>query len=98
MLYNPSSYFYKRYLSGANQALKMETSNGPDLSIRGTLLKCLPFGAIKARGPVAIVMSFYGNNEVVTGLMQTLSHKTRAYIVNAKGLKGFLKAGLISIL
>ena len=36
------------------------------------------------------MLSYLGDREEIYGLMRTLSHKTRAYITNAKGLKGFL--------
>ena len=36
-------------------------------------------------------MSFYGFDCDVYNVMQKLSHQTRAYIINGKGLKGLLK-------
>ena len=35
-------------------------------------------------------MSYYGKSTEVYALMQELSHKTRAFIKNASGLRGFL--------
>ena len=49
----------------------------------------LPF-SLKSRNGVAIVFSFYGDSEKVGIFMQKASHKTRAYYVNANGLKGFI--------
>ena len=43
-------------------------------------------------------MSFYGDSDEVYMLLRTASHKTRAFITNAKGLKGFLVRGIISII
>ena len=37
-----------------------------------------------------MILSFFGHSNEVFELMQTLSHGTRAFIFNAKGLKGFL--------
>ena len=36
------------------------------------------------------MLGFIGYRDEVTPLMQTLSHATRAFIVNANGLPGFL--------
>ena len=36
------------------------------------------------------MLSYLGDKEEVYGLMRVTSHKTRAYIKNADGLKGFL--------
>ena len=52
--------------------------------------KCLPFGALQSRNVAATVLSYLGSNDQVYELMRTTSHKTRAYITNAKGLKGYL--------
>ena len=52
--------------------------------------KCLPFGALQSRHVTAIMLSYFGSNDWVYELMRCTSHKTRAYIKNAKGLKGFL--------
>ena len=39
---------------------------------------------------MALVWSYYSINEKVIDLLQRMSHKSRAYIYNADGLKGFL--------
>ena len=49
----------------------------------------MPF-ALKSRNGVAITFSFFGDSTEVCDFMRQASHKTRAYIVNAKGLPGFL--------
>ena len=49
----------------------------------------LPF-SLESRNGVAIVFSYFGDSEEVSCFMQTASHMTRAYYINAKGLKGFL--------
>ena len=66
------------------------------LGIRNEYLKCLPFKDIQTRNATAIILSFYGDKEFVSKLMQCLSHKTRAYFVNADCLKGFLCHSLVS--
>ena len=58
-------------------------------------MKAIPFGKLQSRAPVAIMLSFFGFNYQVQDLMQKLSHKTRAYFVNAEGLKGFLLVGTV---
>ena len=45
---------------------------------------------LEARPPIGIILGFVSNSHEVTPLMQTISHATRAYIVNADGLPGFL--------
>ena len=57
--------------------------------IRDELKKELIFG-IKARPPIGIVLGFYGFRYDVMELMKHLSHGTRAYIINAGGLPGFV--------
>ena len=52
--------------------------------------KCIPFGALQSRNVAATVLSYLGSNDYVYELMRCTSHKTRAYITNAKGLKGYL--------
>ena len=56
-----------------------------------------PF-SLKTRHGIAIVLAFYGDNEEVSEFMQAASHTTRAYIVNANGLIGFLAPSIIEIL
>ena len=65
------------------------------VAIKKQYLKAIPFGKLQSRAPVAIMLSFYGFNFQVQNLMQKLSHKTRAYFVNAGGLKGFLVVGTV---
>ena len=60
--------------------------------------KELPFGQLKTRHGVAIVLSYLDDSKNVNSLMQQISHRARAYIFNAKGLKGFLVPGVISII
>ena len=45
---------------------------------------------IEARPPIGMILGFYGFCHQVMKLMQRLSHRTRAYIVNAEGLPGFV--------
>ena len=47
---------------------------------------------------MATVLSYFGTSEKVYFLVQKLSHKTRAYFVNADELKGFLVHGITDIL
>ena len=42
------------------------------------------------------MLSYLGDQEEVYGLMRVTSHRTRAYIKNADGLKGFLVASSIA--
>ena len=66
--------------------------------IKNDLRRGLIFG-IKARLPIGIILSFAGYRHEVMPLLQKLSHGTRAYIVNADGLPGFLiENSLIEIL
>ena len=57
--------------------------------IQEELKKGLIFGQ-KARPPIGIILGFVDYSHEVMPLMQTLSQATRAYIVNAGGLSGFL--------
>jgi len=43
------------------------------------------------------MLGFLGDSDEILNLMQRLSHSTRAYLVNAKGLKGFLVLGITAI-
>ena len=56
--------------------------------IKEELKRGLIFG-LKARPPIGIILSFLGYSYEVFELMQTLSHRTRAFIFNAQGLNGF---------
>ena len=57
--------------------------------IKHELKKGLVFG-LRARLPIAIIIGFIGYRHDVMPMMQKLSHGTRAYICNAKGLPGFV--------
>ena len=57
--------------------------------IRDELKKDLIFG-IGARLPIGIVLGFCGYRHQVMKMMQGFSHGTRAYIINAGGLPGFV--------
>ena len=57
--------------------------------IKEELKRNLIFG-IQARPAIGMILSFFGYSYDVFELLQTLSHSTRAFIFNAKGLKGFL--------
>ena len=59
------------------------------MPIKDELRKSLIFG-IGARPPIGIILGFYGFRHQVLILMQCLSHGTRAFIVNADGLPGFV--------
>ena len=59
------------------------------VTIRDNLKKGLVFG-LQARLPIGLILGFFGFRHEVLSLMQTLSHSSRAYILNAKGLKGFV--------
>ena len=58
----------------------------------------LIFG-LQARPPIAHILGYLGYSHEVMPILQNLSHSTRAYIVNAEGLSGFVrKIPLIQIL
>ena len=71
------------------------TYNGIDFKnfvivpIKVELKQCLILG-LQARPPIAKILSFLGYSYKVYELLQTLSHSTRASILNAKGLQNFL--------
>ena len=58
---------------------------------KDSLKKRLPFGNLKSRHSIAVVLSYLGTTLEVYPLLQKISHTTRAYIFNEKGLKGFLE-------
>ena len=53
---------------------------------------------LKAQPPIASILSFAGYRHEITPKLQTISHSTRAYISNAKGLPGILQASTSEIL
>ena len=55
----------------------------------------MPFGTMKSRHAIAVMLSYLGSKIKVYELMRTMSHRTRAYIHNANGLKGFLAVGTV---
>ena len=59
------------------------------VQIREDLKKGLIFG-LEARLPIGIILGYLGFRHEVVRLMQTISNATRAYIINADGLRGFL--------
>ena len=59
------------------------------VKIREELKSSLIFG-LQARPPIAHILAYFGYSYEVMHLMQTLSHATRAFFVNADGLQGFL--------
>ena len=59
------------------------------LEIKKKLKKELIFG-LGARLPIALIIGFMGYRHEVIPLMQTISHSTRAYIINENGLRGFV--------
>ena len=65
--------------------------------LRDELSKNLIFG-INSRLAAATILKFVGYQHEVMPLMQQLSHQTRAYTINAKGLPGFVKSDIIQIL
>ena len=50
----------------------------------------MPIRCLQSRYASATVFSFYGQKHEVCWLLQKLSHRTRAYIVNSNGLQGFV--------
>ena len=60
------------------------------VAIRNELRKSLPVGSLQSRNVMGIVLSYFCYSEGVISLLQKINHSTRAYIMNAKGLPGFL--------
>ena len=59
------------------------------VQIRDEYKSSLIFG-LGARLPIAIVVSFLGFRHQAMPLMQSLSHRTRAYTINADGFANFV--------
>ena len=57
--------------------------------IKEELKKSLIFG-LESRLPIGIILGFVGYRHTVIALMQTISHGTRAFIINANALPGFI--------
>ena len=68
------------------------------VKIKEKYYKQLPVPSIVSRHALAIIWSFYGDRIELSRLMQRLNHKTRAYFINAKLLKEFLKPPISEIL
>ena len=51
--------------------------------------KCLIFD-LDSRLPIGIILGFLGYRHEVMPFLQRASHKTRAFIINANGLPGFI--------
>ena len=60
----------------------MQISFDIKVAIREELRKGLIFG-LKARLPIAMILAFVGDKYGVIPMLQTISHGTRAFIVNA---------------
>ena len=64
------------------QTLK-ELNLTADVAIRREYLHNISMKNLQSRMVIALVLSFYGDRDQVGVLMQKLSHRTRAYFVNA---------------
>ena len=62
--------------------------------IREEYTSLLPF-SLKSRNGIAITFSYFGDKHEVGQVLQSASHKTRAYFKNANLLQGFLVAGRV---
>ena len=60
------------------------------VQIKESMKKELVFG-LGARPAIGIMLSYFGYQNEVMHIMQSVSHGTRAYIVNADGLTNFLQ-------
>ena len=61
--------------------------------VKGEIKEDLQKGLIlnlQSRLAIGVVLGFVGWRHEVIPILQTLSHSTRAYIINANGLTGFL--------
>ena len=59
------------------------------VQIKEDLKKCLILN-LRSRLAIGVVLGFVGWRHEVIPILQSLSHSTRAYIINANGLTGFL--------
>ena len=82
-----NSYYTKK----ANQQKLSVINFDIKVQIKEDLKKSLIFG-LQARLPIGVILGFVGYRHHVLPIMQTLSHSTRAYIVNSDGLQGFVIA------
>ena len=63
----------------------------------GEYSRRVPIGKILVgREVFALIVSFFGHNRRVYGLMQTMNHNSRAYIHHERGLKIFLKSAVMT--
>ena len=60
------------------------------VAIKEEYLKALPFGKLESRVAIATVLSYFDLSDYVSNSMQAISHRTRAFFVNAGGLNGFI--------
>ena len=60
------------------------------VGLKPELLKGMPFGTLKSRYALGLIFSLAGFKEEMFLILQNTSHKTRAYLWNANGLRGFL--------
>ena len=58
----------------------------------------IPFKNFQSKLGIATVMTFFGDTDEVSSLMQRLSHKTYKYFINEKKLSGFLVHSISAIL
>ena len=84
--------------NSAENVLKREDKQFIIVPIKQELSKVLPFDGLQSRNVHAMVLTYLGFKEDVFVVMQKTNHKSRAYIMNAEGLKGFLISGLKLIL
>ena len=70
--------------------LKSNFCNQLKVPIRTQDKKSIPFGTLYARNVVAEIFSYVEYKNEVFDIMQSCSHLTRAYFINADLLKGFL--------
>ena len=90
-------FHFKKFLESDVECIK-KTQLKLKVGIKQEHKKNLPLGKLQSRVGSALVLSFFGDNDQVSNLMQTINHKTRAYFQNSAGLKGFLIKSYASIL